>query len=1168
MEVESNDNSSKEFQLDEVVAQVSMDFEAWIALLSTVELMYNDDIDKISLVYDSFLSEFPLCYGYWKKYAEHYARLRSVENVVQIFERAVEAVPYSVGVWVDYCSFGVSSFEDPSDVCRLFERGLSFVGKDYICNLLWDKYIEFEFSQQHWDSLANIYIRTLKFPTKKLHHYYENFKKLVSIWEEETGLQEGSHTVLQSKGESEDETMMLGDAEIFHVISDLLDPSTRMKALRKYISAGELFYRKACDLDLKLQKLEQNIRRPYFHVKPLDDSQLHNWHQYLDLIEMEGDFDWAVKLYERCLVSCAYYPEFWMRYVDFVESKGGKEIAVDALDRATNIFLKNSPEIHLFNAWFKEKIGDIDGAHTAVLQCDHVIGPHFVDMVRRKANMEKRVGNNSRACDIYKEALDLAAAKRPDTLPVLCVHYARLQYMITNSVEAAREVLLNGIQRVPHSKLLLKELLSFSSMHDGAKQVDLLDSLIAQTLSAASNVSGALSTKDREEISTLYMEFVDSCGSIHDIRRAWNRHLKLFPHLIRVPYSLKKSAKVGDVLKMLAEGKPDFFDLHLLKISVENDGNPLIQPPNPNEKLEVAETPVKNDNQPMNGQGQSEHGDEGLDCLETEHLEASKSHIKAEGKKPSEAVEECSLNGVQKQQKLMDQQEKPTSHDGKLINSHDDKSLYVSSSKTPAVDAPPEAFLRRRSSPTEDEEVDVISLSSPVRILDKDGIETCNESSRPSTQRHKNSPSISSPTRRLDREGSRVRPCSSSKGRSEYGSRSPENSRDRRERSLSPRRRGSHGYSDNRYHRQRSLSPRRNNSRWHSDDRWHRDRHQRRYSRYQDNPRGQRDGRRQNQQILLIDNKGQSFNAQHQVIGSAPQGQIPVQPVMYPQPQLNQLPLPNNEQPNNEQYMQNPQLYNQMWQYYYQQQQLLLQQQQQQPVSQPPQPNQMPPLQQLQQQVQNPDQQQTMPTHQQTPGQVVPNQQQLLQLHYQQQQLYQQPQLQQQQQQTDEQTQLPPQQLYQALQIQQQEQQKQVPVQQQPQMQQQSQLQLQQQEQQKQVPVQQQPQMQQQSQLQLQQSYQYQQQQYILYLQQLHQYQQSQQQPGLVQDQKLTQQQGELPEKQQDQKMLPKSEELSSQKDDVISQDHEQNHGIDVHASTSEEATGRLKSQDELPEIE
>ena len=31
------------------------------------------------------------------------------------------------------------------------------------------------------------------------------------------------------------------------------------------------------------------IKRPYFHVKPLDDTQLANWHKYLDYTEKEGD---------------------------------------------------------------------------------------------------------------------------------------------------------------------------------------------------------------------------------------------------------------------------------------------------------------------------------------------------------------------------------------------------------------------------------------------------------------------------------------------------------------------------------------------------------------------------------------------------------------------------------------------------------------------------------------------------------------------------------------------------------------------------------------------------------------------------------------------------------------------------------------------------------------
>lgn len=80
--------------------------------------LLQDNIKKISLVYDTFLSEFPLCHGYWKKYAYHKARLCTADKVVEVFERAVQSATYCVGVWVDYCNFSMLAFEDPSDIRR------------------------------------------------------------------------------------------------------------------------------------------------------------------------------------------------------------------------------------------------------------------------------------------------------------------------------------------------------------------------------------------------------------------------------------------------------------------------------------------------------------------------------------------------------------------------------------------------------------------------------------------------------------------------------------------------------------------------------------------------------------------------------------------------------------------------------------------------------------------------------------------------------------------------------------------------------------------------------------------------------------------------------------------------------------------------------------------
>lgn len=77
-----------------------------------------NNILKIRKVYDAFLAEFPLCYGYWKKYADHEANLGSVDKVVEVYERAIQGVTYSVEIWLHYCMFAISTYGDPDTVRR------------------------------------------------------------------------------------------------------------------------------------------------------------------------------------------------------------------------------------------------------------------------------------------------------------------------------------------------------------------------------------------------------------------------------------------------------------------------------------------------------------------------------------------------------------------------------------------------------------------------------------------------------------------------------------------------------------------------------------------------------------------------------------------------------------------------------------------------------------------------------------------------------------------------------------------------------------------------------------------------------------------------------------------------------------------------------------------
>jgi hypothetical protein len=56
----------------------------------------------------------------------------------------------------------------------------------------------------------------------------------------------------------------------------------------------------AAELQKRLA-FEQRIKRPYFHVKPLDSNQLSNWRSYLDFEEQQED---KVRRTEAPLIAC------------------------------------------------------------------------------------------------------------------------------------------------------------------------------------------------------------------------------------------------------------------------------------------------------------------------------------------------------------------------------------------------------------------------------------------------------------------------------------------------------------------------------------------------------------------------------------------------------------------------------------------------------------------------------------------------------------------------------------------------------------------------------------------------------------------------------------------------------------------------------------------------
>ena len=92
------------------------DFTLWTTLITTAERL--DDLEKLRTVFEEFLKLYPLCYGYWKKYADAEHRHGDMQRASNVFERGVAATPYSCDLWCHFATYKKTSGASAEDVRR------------------------------------------------------------------------------------------------------------------------------------------------------------------------------------------------------------------------------------------------------------------------------------------------------------------------------------------------------------------------------------------------------------------------------------------------------------------------------------------------------------------------------------------------------------------------------------------------------------------------------------------------------------------------------------------------------------------------------------------------------------------------------------------------------------------------------------------------------------------------------------------------------------------------------------------------------------------------------------------------------------------------------------------------------------------------------------------
>ncbi|XP_041814326.1 pre-mRNA-processing factor 39 isoform X2 [Chelmon rostratus] len=509
------------------------DFNGWVYLLQYVE--QENVLTAVRQSFDVFFLRYPYCYGYWKKYADIEKKHDNIQVAEEVYRRGLQAIPLSVDLWLHYLTY-IKENSDPSDpetegrIRAAYNHAVLAAGTDFRSDRLWESFINWETEQQKLANVTAIYDRILGIPTQLYSQHFQRFKDHVQNNNPKHFLSEEEFVQLRlelSKASllamvCEDEEKPVAQEELPPGTEDLSDPAKRVTEIEnmrhKVIEVRqEVFNHNEHEVS-KRWAFEEGIKRPYFHVKALEKTQLNNWKEYLDFEIENGTPERVVVLFERCLIACALYEEFWTKYAKYLEGYSTDGVR-HVYKKACTIHLPKKPAIHLLWAAFEEQQGNVEEARGILKSLEAaVLGLAMVRL--RRVSLERRHGNMEEAEALLREAME--SAKNDTEASFYAVKLARQQMKVQRSLSKARKVLLDALEKDQMNPKLYLNLLELEYSGDVMQNEAEILACFDRALQSPMPLESRLLFCQRK------VEFLEDFGSdINVLVAAYEEHQKL-----------------------------------------------------------------------------------------------------------------------------------------------------------------------------------------------------------------------------------------------------------------------------------------------------------------------------------------------------------------------------------------------------------------------------------------------------------------------------------------------------------------------------------------------------------------------------------------------------------------------------------------------------------------
>uniref|UniRef100_A0A0B7A9U4 Pre-mRNA-processing factor 39 n=1 Tax=Arion vulgaris TaxID=1028688 RepID=A0A0B7A9U4_9EUPU len=519
------------------VEENPMDFTGWTYLLQYVE--QENDSDNSRKAYDAFFSHYPYCYGYWKKYSDVEKKNGNKDRAKEVFEKGLRAIPLSVELWLHYINFYIAEYgSEPNAqerILKLYERALAAAGLEFRSDKLWDSFISWETANGNLRGVTAIYEKLIRTPTQLYSHHWDNYKRHINnhhpkdCLDVDTFLKFRSETISKTINYQMDDEQEVGLDEALQVgepadldappgmLSSLGDEKEVKKIRVKFIESRETIF-KVNEAEIsKRWTYEESIRRPYFHVKPLERGQLKNWRDYLDFEIAHGEHSRIVVLFERSMIACALYEDFWMKYAKYLEQHSIEGVR-SVYQRACDIHLPKKPYIHLAWAAFEERRDNYPLARKILMNIENNV-PGLAMVCMRRISLERRSKNHEAAEQLFKTYIDKAVSQKTKTF--FSIKYARYLQKVMGETDRARKVLMDILDTDNSNEKVFLQLLDLEYQ---CQPID--EDRVLEVFSQLQKSDVSLEFKVK--VSQRRMEFLEDFGTcIQKITDAYDEHQKL-----------------------------------------------------------------------------------------------------------------------------------------------------------------------------------------------------------------------------------------------------------------------------------------------------------------------------------------------------------------------------------------------------------------------------------------------------------------------------------------------------------------------------------------------------------------------------------------------------------------------------------------------------------------